>query len=148
MKQLGKALLQGMLGMYSFFYRISGGRMGGSMGRLGVLLLTTTGRKSGAARTVPLGYFEHDGGYVLAASNAGAKSNPGWYFNLQSDPKASIQVKDRKMQATAEMVGADQYAALWARLIQLSPAYGAYPARSGRQIPLIIMRPAKPVASS
>jgi deazaflavin-dependent oxidoreductase (nitroreductase family) len=71
-------------------YRMSGGKLGGTMMGFKVLLLTTTGRKSGKVHTTPLGWFDRPGGYVIVASNGGGPRHPGWYFNLQSKPQATI----------------------------------------------------------
>ncbi len=69
-----------------WIYRHSGGKLGGNMRGFKVLLLTTTGRKSGKAHTVPLGCFDHKAGYVVVASNAGLPTHPAWYYNLKSNP--------------------------------------------------------------
>jgi F420H(2)-dependent quinone reductase len=71
-----RSVLKFMLSIYIFLYRLTSGAIGGRMGGLPVLLLTTTGRKTGKPRTTPLGYFEQDGAFVIIASNAGAERNP------------------------------------------------------------------------
>ena len=83
--------------MHVFLYRLTGGRFGSEMRGFKVLLLTTTGRKSGKPRTTPLGYFDHEGGYVIIASNGGLPSNPAWFYNLKANPRVDIQVKDREL---------------------------------------------------
>lgn len=83
--------------IHVFVYRRTGGRFGGDIAGLHVLLLTTTGRKSGRRRTIPLGYFEHDGRYVIIGSNGGSDAHPAWFGNLRSEPRVTIQVKDMQM---------------------------------------------------
>src|SRR5262245_14677271 len=77
--------------VHTRLYRLSGGRIGHTAGHLANLLLTTTGRKSGAARTVPLTYMADGDTYVLVASNGGADRHPAWYLNLQDDPRAHVE---------------------------------------------------------
>ena len=72
------------MAIYVFLYRRTGGKFGGKVQGLPVLLLTTNGRKTGKKRVTPLGYFEYDGYYVISASNAGFDTNPAWFYNLKS----------------------------------------------------------------
>jgi deazaflavin-dependent oxidoreductase (nitroreductase family) len=124
-----------------FLYRLTGGKFGGKMQGLRVLLLTTTGRKTGKKRTTPLGYFEQDGGYVIIASNAGFDTHPAWFHNLRSNPRAAIQVNDRQFEVSAEIAGVQKRGQLWERLMELSPSYANYAKRTRREIPLVILRP-------
>ena len=124
-----------------FIYRLSGGRIGGVVQGLHVLILTTTGRKSGKPRTTPLGYFKHEGGYVITGSNSGSDHHPAWYYNLKSDPSAAIQIKNRHTPVRAEEVTGDSRHQLWKELIRISPAYADYQKRTSREIPLIILTP-------
>ncbi len=126
---------------YVFLYRLTGGKLGGRVQGLGVLLLTTTGRKTGKERVTPLGYFQEDGCYVITASYAGNDSNPAWFYNLKSHPQVEIQIGNRKLTASAEIADPALREHLWARLVQLSPAYGAYEKRTSRQIPMVLLRP-------
>jgi F420H(2)-dependent quinone reductase len=132
-----------ILAIYAFLYRLTGGAFGGKVQGLSVLLLTTTGRKTGKLRTTPLGYFEQDGGYIIIASNSGANSNPGWFYNLKSHPQAKIQIKNRQFEVTATIVGPEKRGQLWERLEALSPAYGNYAKKTNREIPLIFLQSAK-----
>lgn len=122
-------------------YRITGGKFGGKVQGLRVLLLTTTGRKTGKKRTTPLGYFEHDGGgYVIIGSNAGFDTHPAWFHNLSADPNVAIQIREDQFLATAEIAGPEQRDQLWQRLMELAPPYANYAKRTSRQIPLVILR--------
>jgi deazaflavin-dependent oxidoreductase (nitroreductase family) len=82
---MSKAFFKFFTAIHRFIYRLSGGRVGGEVQGLQVLLLTTTGRKSGKSHSTPLGYFKHGEGYVIIGSNSGSDHHPGWYYNLKSN---------------------------------------------------------------
>ena len=136
-----KYMFQLIAAIQVFLYRLTGGRLGGEMRGFKVLLLTTTGRKSGKVRTTPLGYIDYDGGYVIAASNAGMPRNPGWYYNLKDSPQAAVQVKDRVMTAAVEEAKGDLRNQLWGRLVEQAPSYANYEKSTMRVIPMVILRP-------
>jgi deazaflavin-dependent oxidoreductase (nitroreductase family) len=138
-----KSLFRLILAIYVFFYRLTGGKFGGQVQGLRVLLLTTTGRKTGKKRTTPLGYFEQAGGYVIIGSNAGFKTHPGWFHNLRSNPRATIQINDKQFEVSAEIAGPDTRGRLWARLMELAPSYANYTKKTTREIPLVTLRPVK-----
>jgi deazaflavin-dependent oxidoreductase (nitroreductase family) len=129
------------MAMHVSLYRLTRGRIGGSVRGLRLLLLTTTGRKSGKKRTIPLGYFEDKGAYVIIASYGGSEQNPAWFLNLKSNPQVTIEVMDRRMAAIAEPAGPEERNRLWARLMELAPGYGDYQKRTTREIPMVILRP-------
>lgn len=130
-----------MMAIHVFLYRMTGGRLGGEMQGAKVLLLTTTGRKSGKTRTTPLGYMDYDGGYVITASNAGRSHNPGWYYNLKDSPQATVQVEDRAMTAVVEEAKGDLRDHLWSLLVEDAPIYTRYQKSTTRVIPMVILRP-------
>lgn len=136
-----KALFRFMLSLLIFVYQRSDGRIAGTMQGLPVLLLTTTGRKTGKQRITPLGYLEHDGAYVVIASNAGFDTHPAWYHNLTSQPQVMLQVRDQQMAAIAEPADPMLRQQLWARLVERAPGYGAYQKRTTREIPIVLLRP-------
>src|SRR6185437_6874432 len=107
------APLRWMLGMQVALYRRTGGRLGGRVGRTPVLLLTTTGRKSGARHTVPLGYFDDDGVRYVVASNGGAPRHPAWYFNLVAHPEVRVQVGAAVYEAMARPATGEERTRLW-----------------------------------
>jgi len=139
MKTLFKLFMALQVGLY----RLSGGKLGGTMRGFQVLLLTTTGRKSGKTHTTPLGRFDHEGGYVIVASNGGQPTNPAWYFNLKTNPHVTVQVLDKTMPATAEVLSGETRAQAWRQVVATAPAYAAYEKRTTREIPLILLRPNK-----
>ena len=126
-----------------FFYRLTGGKVGSQVQGLRVLLLTTTGRKTGKRRTIPLGFFQYDGGYVVTASNAGFDTHPAWFHNLKSNASATVEIGDQRFDVTPEIAGSDERDRLWAELIKLAPGYAAYAQRTRREIPMMILRPVK-----
>ena len=107
----------------------------------GFLKLTTVGRKSGQTRTAELIYLRDGDAYALTASNGGKPSNPGWFYNLQSNPDVTIEVRGVRQRATAEVASPDQRAELWPRLTQIAPMYAGYVKRTQRVIPMVIVRP-------
>jgi deazaflavin-dependent oxidoreductase (nitroreductase family) len=141
---MGMLLLRLGLAIYTFFYRLTRGKVGGNLLVIRVLLLTTTGRKTGKKRTTPVGYIEHDGGYViigLFVVFGGA--NPGWFYNLKTNPRASIQVNEKQFEISAEIVGPDKRGPIWTQVTELVPIYAKVAKRTNREIALVILRPAK-----
>lgn len=138
-----KYLFKFFMALNVWMYRRTGGKLGGTMRGFKVLLLTTTGRKSGKTITTPLGRFEHEAGYVIVASNAGQPANPAWYYNLKSNPHVTLQVLDKVIPATAEVLSGEARARAWRQVIATAPSYAAYEKRTTREIPLVLLRPDK-----
>ncbi len=136
-----KSLFRRFLALHVFLYRLTDGKFGGRMQGLQVLLLTTTGRKTGKIRTTPLGYFEADGGYIIIGSNAGFDTHPAWFHNLRSNPRAVIRVRDGQFKVNAEIAGKEKRDRFWAQLIELAPGYDSYAKRTRREIPIVILHP-------
>ena len=136
-----KVFMKAALAVYIFLYRLTSGAIGGRMAGLQVLLLTTTGRKTGQPRTTPLGYFTQDGNYVVIASNGGADQNPAWFYNLKSNPQVTIQAGNKQLAAKAEVVDTEKRTQMWADLVKMAPAYDRYTTRTKREIPLVILKP-------
>lgn len=141
---MGKSLLRLGLAIFAFFYRLTRGKVGGNLLVIRVLLLTTTGRKTGKKRTTPVGYIEHDGGYVMVGLFVVfGGTNPGWFYNLRTNPRASIQVNDKQFEVSAEIVEPDKRGPIWTRVTELVPIYAKVAKRTNREIALVILRPAK-----
>jgi F420H(2)-dependent quinone reductase len=136
-----KVMLKAMVSVGVFLYRLTGGGIGGRVQSLPVLLLTTTGRKSGKLRTVPLGYLRDGSTYVITASYGGLPRHPAWFFNLESHPEATVQVKRVQMPVTAEVANPEKKRELWARLLEVAPGYANYQKRTSREIPMVILHP-------
>ncbi|HLY25296.1 MAG TPA: nitroreductase family deazaflavin-dependent oxidoreductase [Aggregatilineales bacterium] len=136
-KRIFRGMMAGMVGLY----RRTGGSFGGKVGGLSVLLLTTSGRKTGKKYTTPLGFFEDQGAFVICASNAGADQHPGWFRNLQHDPHVEIEIKKQHLTARAEVASGAERQRLWDRLTALAPNYLNYVKKTTREIPMIILHP-------
>jgi deazaflavin-dependent oxidoreductase (nitroreductase family) len=136
-----KSIFHTFLSFSVWLYQRTDGKFGGKIQGLPVLLLTTTGRKTGKKRTTPLGYFEYDGSYVISASYAGLDVNPAWFHNLKSDPKVALQIQDKYLPALAQPAEPTLRKQLWDKLVELSPHYGAYEKRTTREIPMVLLRP-------
>ena len=128
--------------MHEFWYRLSGGLIGGRFGRIRMLLLTTTGRKSGRPRTTPLLYLEDDGNLVVIASNGGHPNHPAWWLNLKSDPLAEVQVGRERRAVTAEEAEGEERERLWRAVVDVNRGYEGYQRSTTRRIPVVLLRPA------
>ena len=126
---------------HAALYRLSSGRLGKRVVGMPVLLLTTTGRRSGRPRTTPLSYLEDGNELVLAASNGGNPWFPAWWLNLQANPRASVQVGPRRIEVTAREATPDQRDRLWPRFVNGYQGYGEYERRTTRRIPVVILSP-------
>ena len=127
--------------LHVFLYKATGGRIGGRFKAAPVLLLTTTGRKTGKRRTTPLLYGEDAGRYVVVASVGGAPKHPAWYLNLSGNADAMIQASGRKLAVNAKTAGPGERAHLWALMTRLYPGYDAYQAKTSREIPVVVLTP-------
>ena len=104
------------------------------------LLLTTTGSKSGEARTTPLIYGEGGGRYVIVASRGGAPEHPSWYNNLAANPAAELQVSAEQFSATARTATGDERTALWQLMAKIYPPYDDYREKAeNREIPVVVL---------
>lgn len=122
-------------------YRRTGGRVGGKTGALPVLLLTTTGRKTGQPRTTPLNYLTDGPNLVIAASNARLSKLPAWYFNLQTTPAATVEIGRKRIAVASREATPAERQRLWATLIAKAPNYAVYQETAPFTIPLLILQP-------
>jgi len=124
-------------------YRATGGRVGGRVWGLSILLLTTTGRKTGRARTTPLCFLPDGPNLVVVASNGGLPWFPSWWLNLLEHPQAEVRVGRTTRAVVARPASPDERARLWREITTIAPGYLAYEKRAPREIPLAILQPAK-----
>jgi deazaflavin-dependent oxidoreductase (nitroreductase family) len=122
-------------------YRETDGEVGYIWNGVHILLLTTTGRKSGQQRTTPLIHARDGDDYLVVASMGGAPQHPNWYWNLVADPSVKIQVRSEHMSATARTAGDDEKGRLWTIVTNLWPNYDVYQARTNRVIPVVVLSP-------
>jgi F420H(2)-dependent quinone reductase len=143
LKRIGESSFWRRTGrLHAWLYRATGGRIGHRAGGLANLLLTTTGRRSGTSRTVPLTYMADGERFVLVASNGGADRHPAWWLNLERNPRATIQVGARTLDVVAHRADASERARLWPRLKTMNPFYAAYERITPREIPVVVLEPA------
>jgi deazaflavin-dependent oxidoreductase (nitroreductase family) len=108
-----------------------------------ILILTTTGRKSGVERTSPVGWFPAgDGNWLIAASANGATDNPAWYYNLAAAPdKARIEVDGNQAPVTAKQLHGAEREAAWQSITTAAPRFAQYQVKTDREIPVILLTP-------
>lgn len=113
--------------------------LGGGKGLVPTLLLTTTGRKSGKALTMPLIFGRHGEDYVIVASKGGAPNHPAWYLNLAANPAVTLQVKDEVFAARARTANAAERAKLWPEMVAIYGPFELYQQKTPREIPIAIL---------
>ena len=104
-----------------------------------ILLLTTTGRKSGKEITMPLIFGEDGDSQVLVASRGGAPEHPAWYLNLEANPEVGVQVKADKFRARARTAEGEERERLWKKMNEIWPHYDEYQTKTTRQIPIVVL---------
>lgn len=127
--------------IHRFLLRATRGRVGSRVGSLKVLLLETTGNKSGKLRSVGLSHLERDGRYFVVASYAGEDRDPAWAKNLRAQPEATVTVMGRSFPVVARALEGEEREAMFARFVEADPAYGEYTERTTREIPVFELRP-------
>jgi deazaflavin-dependent oxidoreductase (nitroreductase family) len=122
-----------------FVFRLTRGRVMGRFG-LPVLLLTTTGRRSGRRRTVPLLYLEDRGTPLIIASNNGGPRNPDWYYNLVANPVVVVETRTGTRTVRAEPLHGEERRRRFRRVVAAADRYEEYQSRTSRVIPVIALR--------
>lgn len=122
-------------------YRLSGGRIGGRVSRAPVLLLTTTGRKSGQRRTAPVVYLADGESFVVINTNAGNAKVPAWSLNLKADPEGEVEVGRRRLPVRARIAEGEERADLWRRHVEQYSGWDDYEERLEREPSVIVLEP-------
>ncbi|MEM7095465.1 MAG: nitroreductase/quinone reductase family protein [Actinomycetota bacterium] len=122
-------------------FRANAGRMPGDLAHATWMLLTTTGAKSGKQRTVPLIYFERNGGRFIIASKGGALTHPAWFHNLRANPGVTAEFGHETVQATATELESDERDEFYAWAAEQNRTFAKYQARTDRVIPVIRLDP-------
>jgi deazaflavin-dependent oxidoreductase (nitroreductase family) len=122
-------------------FRASGGKVGGQFEGAPLLLLHTTGAKTGKARINPVMYQADGDNHVVFASKGGAPTNPDWYHNLVANPRASIEVGDKTINVVAHVADDETRERLWPTWKQQYPGFAEYEAKTDRQIPVVVLEP-------
>jgi deazaflavin-dependent oxidoreductase (nitroreductase family) len=125
--------------LHAWAYRRSGGRFLGRMGGQPVLLLQTTGRRSGRTRTTPVQYLADDDTLVVVASNAGAARPPAWYLNLSANPHARVEVGLRSIDVRAREATGQERAEIWQQLTAANRQLERVARKAGRALPVIAL---------
>jgi deazaflavin-dependent oxidoreductase (nitroreductase family) len=138
-----RAMIRAVAPLHRRLYRATGGRLGRNWAndRMPVLLLTTTGRRTGQARTWPVGYMQDGQDYVIVASNGGLPKHPAWFLNLQTTPRATIEVGAARREVLARIAEGTERERLWARIVEHFPNFATYQAGVTRQLPVVVLRP-------
>jgi deazaflavin-dependent oxidoreductase (nitroreductase family) len=127
--------------LHSALYRWTGGMLGGRVREIKVLLLTTTGRKTGNRHTSPLNYLPYKGKYVVVASNFGRDNHPAWYLNLMANKVGTVQIGSTTIEVRAREATEEERARLWPLLVSKVRNYGDYEKMTTRKIPMMILEP-------
>lgn len=137
------ALFKGFTGLHRFVFVASNGHLGGKAAGMPVVLLTTTGRKSGKVRhsmlTSPL---ELGDAFVLVASFGGDDRHPAWFLNLRANPSVEATIRGRSRSMVARIATGDERSDLWSRLTAAHANYATYQTRTDREIPVVVLEPA------
>jgi len=136
-----KTMLKLWVALHVATFRATKGRIGSSM-RVGkVLLLTTTGNKSGKPRTVPVMQFEDGGRRYVIASFAGSPQHPAWFKNLSANPNVTVEVPGERYQARASVLSSAERAPIWQKVLAEAPSFGEYEKKTqGREIPVVELK--------
>jgi len=121
-------------------FRANAGRVGGHWEGRDLLLLTTTGRKSGKQHTTPIAYTRDGERLLTYASNNGADEHPGWYLNVLAAPEVVVEVGDERYAATATPLQGDERAREYAAQSERMPAFAEYQENTTRVIPVVALR--------
>jgi deazaflavin-dependent oxidoreductase (nitroreductase family) len=128
-----------VVSLHIFLYRLLRGQLVGS----NTILLTTTGRKSGAPRTTPLLYIPDGDTYVVVASYGGSDKHPAWYLNLSANPRVLVEDHGRRVETVATTIPTgEEYTQLWKRLVAIYAPYESYKRRTTRTLPIVRLTPA------
>jgi deazaflavin-dependent oxidoreductase (nitroreductase family) len=122
-------------------FRKNHGKVGGNFEGAPLLLLHTTGRRSGKSRVNPVMYLRDGDRYLVFATKMGADTNPDWYHNLKAHPDIEIEVGDETVQARAEEITGSEHDRLYARQASLYPTFSQYQRQTKRVIPVIALTP-------
>ncbi|MGE0214530.1 nitroreductase family deazaflavin-dependent oxidoreductase [Mycolicibacterium sp.] len=118
-------------------FRANGGQVGGQFEGFPLLLLTSTGAKSGQQRVNPTAYFDIDGRLYIVGSSAGRDRDPAWAFNIRANPEVSVEIgADAPRPATARELPRDERDRLYPQIVERAPGFGEYEKRTDRVIPI------------
>lgn len=145
-ERVGNFAVQWMAGANTIAFRLSLGRAAAQVpGGAPICLVTTTGRRTGRRRTVPLLYLPYrDDQIVVVASYGGMSTHPAWYLNLRADPRATVEIGGNRLEMVACLATATERSELWPTLADVYPRFEAYQRRTARLIEVMILAPMFP----
>ena len=120
-------------------YRETDGEQGYIWNGVPILLLTTTGRKSGEPRTIPIIFTRYQQSFVIIASKGGSPTHPKWYLNVSENPNVTVQVKAEVFKAVARTAQHPEREVIWAEAVKTWPNFDVYQSRTTRQIPVVVI---------
>ena len=145
MTRLQRAVVRTLGRAHAAVFRATRGRIGGRIVGAPVLLLTTTGRKTGAARTTPLLYLRDGDRLAVVASFGGAATHPAWYLNLRADDAVQIDCGSDRFAARACVATPDERERLWPRVLDMYAGYADYQRKTSRVIPIVMIERSEPI---
>jgi deazaflavin-dependent oxidoreductase (nitroreductase family) len=122
-------------------FRANGGKVGGFHTGMPLLLLTTTGARTGQRRATPLTYLPDGDRYVVAAANGGAPSNPAWYHNVVANPRVTVEAGAETFAAVVTIAVGPERAVLYQRCVAAYPQLADYQAMRAREVPIVLITP-------
>jgi deazaflavin-dependent oxidoreductase (nitroreductase family) len=133
-------LLETSWRLHRWLFRVTGGRVGTRFQGMPIVMLTTTGRRSGEPRSVTIPFIADGDAYVCVGSNAGHPADPDWVRNLRADPRATLFRKGERFAVTGHEAEGDERERLWAMAVETDPAYAEYERRvTSRRIPVMVL---------
>jgi len=144
---LPRAVMRIGWAVHRTLFRVTGGRIGTERAkgdRLGTLFIGTRSRKTGEIKRNPLFYLEDGANLVVAASNIGADRDPGWWRNLQADPRATVDLASERFSVLARRATVAEAAGLWPRFIAGNANFAAYREQADRDIALVVLEVTQP----
>ncbi len=139
--QVPKGLAKVLAAFHKGVYKISGGKIGGKISGGDIVLLTTTGRKSGKARTTPLIAMKDGADYIVIASFSGHDAHPAWYLNLESKPEATVTIGRDEHSVLAVVTEGEDRTKLYDEMTQIYGDYAEYQKATDRVIPVVRLTP-------
>jgi len=135
------SLIRAFGSFHAWAYEASGGRWGGRLLGLPMVLLHLVGRKTGKPRRTPLLYMKDGEDVVIVASFYGSADHPAWYRNLMVHAEFDIRMDRRRFRVHARTASLEEHEKLWPRLVDFYPDYAVYQSRTDREIPVVILSP-------
>ena len=125
---------------HGWLYRVSGGRLGAKIGRIRVVMLETTGRKSGLTRVAPIACYPYKDSVVVSASNSGLENHPAWFLNLRANPQCKAQLGTEHFEAEAVELSVEECDAVLPSIFEINPHQREYREKTDKHIPLVWLK--------